>query len=540
MKLGKIANSVKNISLIIAISIVYLLPIFLGGMFLSHDSITHTVRSAMYANAITHGQIIPRWAESANYGFGSPFFIFFYPLSGYIIAIFHLVGFPLEISFLLITVISFMLGAVFFYIWIKKLLGDDKIAFSSSIFFMILPYRFLTIYVRGGVGELLSFSLLPLIFYYVEKFNDKKDFQAVLPSSIAYALMILSHNGIGLTFTPIIFLYSFFRKTSVKTLVSMSLGLLLTAFFWIPSLIEANYTNGLFYFGSMYKDHFAPLLNFVYSSWGFGPNVNKVGGLSPQIGIFAFFTILTVVYLLIKHKLQKEKKMVVFWLLCFTIGLFMATSYSGVLWQHSDFLKKFQFPWRFIAVPSFASAALFPYVLKNIKDRRATFILVAFLLLFSLQFARVSKIVHYPDSFYYNYEGSTSFHNEATTIWSAGDPAKKEKYQIELIGGKADVGSVIKKSILHSFKIDAKTPAIILDNTVYFPGWEVYMDNVKTQIQYQDPSNKGLITFNVPQGKHNIEVKFVETKLRLFSDILSILGLAMLVLTGVVLRKQNK
>ena len=509
-------------------------------MFLSHDTVTHAARSAMYANAISDGQFLPRWAEYANYGFGSPFFIFYYPLTGYITAILYLAGMSIESSLLLISAICFVIGPVFFYLWTRKLFKSEEIAFFSSIFFLVLPNRFLTLHVRGGIGELLGFSLLPVIFYYIERFKDKKSAKIVLFFAITYALLILSHNGISLMFTPIILLYSILRKSFVKTVFSLSFGLLLSAFFWIPAFFEAKYTAGLHYFGNMYAEHFAPITSFIYSSWGFGPDVNKTGGLSPQIGIFGFLTVALILYLLIKRKLQSERIVVIFWVVCFVAGLFMATSYSDILWKNSDFLKKFQFPWRFISIPSFVVAALFPYVLSRIKNKKVVVVLMAIILLFSIQFMGVSKNIHYPDSYYFAYEGSTYFHNEGTTIWSAGDPSQRVKSQIELIGGEAKLSNVVKKGIIHSFEIDAKTPSTILDNTIYFPGWGAYVDRKKTVIEYQDPNNRGLITFTVPEGKHQVIVKFGETKLRLLSNTLSIVGIIGFVAFGMYLWKKRK
>lgn len=541
MEIFKFSNSKKNIALLVFLALLFLLPILVGGMFLSHDSVTHTVRAAMYSNGIIRGQIIPRWAENANYGFGSPFLIFFYPLTALLMSISHLlVGLSLENSLILLSVISFILGPIFFYIFIQKLFKSDEIALFSSIFYLVLPYRFLTLYVRGGIGELLSFSLLPLIFYCIEKFEEKKNAQTIFLCSITYALLVLSHNGVSLMFTPIIILYSVLRKKYIQTLISVALGLMLSAYFWIPSFFEAKYTAGLLYFGNMYAEHFAPITSFIYSPWGFGPDVNKVGGLSPQIGIFGFLTVAYVFYLLFKKNLQSEKSVIIFWVVWFVAGLFMATSYSDVLWQNLDFLKKFQFPWRFITVPSFAAVVLFSYVISTIKNKKITALILVVVLLFSIQFIKVSEHISNSDSYYYSYEGSTSFHNESTTIWSAGDPSESAKSQIELIGGEAEVSNVLKKGILHSFEIDAKTSSTILDNTIYFPGWEAYIDGKEVVIEYQDPNNRGLITFMVPEGKHQVIVKFGETKLRLLSDILSAAGIIGFAAFGIYLWRNKK
>jgi uncharacterized membrane protein YfhO len=64
-----------------------------------------------------------------------------------------------------------------------------------------------------------------------------------------------------------------------------------------------------------------------------------------------------------------------------------------------------------------------------------------------------------------------------------------------------------------------------LDNTIYFPGWQVLVDGQKTPIEFQDMNHRGFITFSVPKGMHNIEVVFRESAVRLFSDMISLFSI---------------
>jgi len=65
----------------------------------------------------------------------------------------------------------------------------------------------------------------------------------------------------------------------------------------------------------------------------------------------------------------------------------------------------------------------------------------------------------------------------------------------------------------------------IRENTLYFPGWVVLVDGVETEIEFQDPSNRGLITFYVNKGNHIVNVLYKETKIRLFSNAISFISL---------------
>ena len=64
----------------------------------------------------------------------------------------------------------------------------------------------------------------------------------------------------------------------------------------------------------------------------------------------------------------------------------------------------------------------------------------------------------------------------------------------------------------------------ILDHTQYFPGWRVFVDDVKTPIEFQDQNHRGRITFTVPKGIHTVRVEFGSSPIRTIGNVLSILS----------------
>ena len=71
----------------------------------------------------------------------------------------------------------------------------------------------------------------------------------------------------------------------------------------------------------------------------------------------------------------------------------------------------------------------------------------------------------------------------------------------------------------------ANSDSTIVDHTHYFPGWRVFVDGTKTQIEFQDQNYRGQLTFKVPKGSHSVMAVFQESKTRLLSDVLSLVGL---------------
>lgn len=528
----------KLLVVLVVILLLFLTNLFIPGFYQSHDGEIHLARFAAYYKSFLDGQLLPRWAADLNYGYGSPLFIFFYPLPGYLGSLLHFIGFSFENSFKILMIFAFVLAPISLYAFVVKFFPKE-IAFSSALLYGLLPYHFLNLYVRGDIGEMLGLIFIPLVFLFIYKMVEKPNFSALLLGSFSYALLMLSHNGLTLMFTPIFLIYAFFYKGDKRSfLLSLSvlgLGLLLTTFFWLPALYESRYINkGLF--TNTFKEHFPTLNQLIYSPWGFGTDVGKPGGLSPQIGP------LHVLVVVLAHALFRKiqtKNNFLFWLFSFWIGVFFSSSVSSSLWERIGLLQNFQFPWRFTALSGLSSVMIASFVLYTVKVKKFLFAIMFLLIIASFPLTRVNGFTTREESYYFSFNGTPYHHGEATTIWTAGDPGEIPKYPIEVIQGKGDVKNVKRKSNAHTFVVNADTTVKILDNTIYFPGWQVFVDGKKVPIEFQDMNYRGLITFAVPQGINKVEVIFGESPIRLFADGVSLA--ALLLVAGVIaIRKKIK
>ncbi len=108
----------------------------------------------------------------------------------------------------------------------------------------------------------------------------------------------------------------------------------------------------------------------------------------------------------------------------------------------------------------------------------------------------------------------------------------------EIIAGEGKITEREEKNSQRSYAVTSDKGVRMVDNTFYFPGWNVYIDGVKTNIQFQDPEYRGVITYDVPPGEHTIEIKFEDTKLRLLSKIMSIFSISGF-LIFVIMRKKS-
>ncbi|HLB60473.1 MAG TPA: 6-pyruvoyl-tetrahydropterin synthase-related protein [Patescibacteria group bacterium] len=528
--------------LIILLTGIFLWPFFPDGIPVTHDGEVHVVRIAAYFKAIRDGQIPPRWAGDLNYGFGSPALSFSYPLAGYMGSALHAVGVSYETGYKFIAAMSFILAPLAFYRWMIRRFPPFA-SFTGALFYGLAPYHFLDLYVRGAIGEVMAFVWVPVILLSLENAvtEKSKGRRPVLIGGISIALLMLSNNGIAVLFMPIMVCYSLIllyqvqkknrTAAALRIILILLSGLALSAFYWFPALAEQRYLASGAIREMTYRDNFASALQLLIPIWGFGSGVYEEGGLSPHIGPLHIGVVIVTLYFLQRRK--DERIISLFWLFIFYAGVLMAQSASEPLWSRISLLQQLQFPWKFTAVSSFAASVLAVSLFSHVRRRFIVIGTLLTLIILSVPLSTVIGHAENPDTYYEEFPGTTLYHSEATTRWTTGDAYEFPLQQIEVIGGQGTVDDIAIKSTMHSFSVHADGDVILLDNTVYFPGWRAYVDSEKVPVEFQDPNNRGLITFRVPEGDHRVTVLFGETPVRAAADgvtvltVLSLIGWSM-------------
>ncbi|MEK7533799.1 MAG: 6-pyruvoyl-tetrahydropterin synthase-related protein [Patescibacteria group bacterium] len=524
---------------LIVLSFIPLFDLLHPGLPITHDGQDHVARIANFYQNLKEGNIIPRWAPNLNWGYGHPILMFLYPLPSYLASLFHFFGFSLVDSVKLVFGISFILSAVAMHLFTKELLNDEKAAFLASLLYVIAPYRFVDLYVRGAVGEHVAFIFPPLIFYFLLKLSKKFSKWYLLGGSLSLAGLILSHNAISLMFFPLFFLYIIYlvwgskdRKYLIlNTFYLILLGLGLSAFFFIPAFMEGKYTlRDIVTSGGEYKASFVIWKDFFYSTWSYGGTLafSKQIGMMHWIGIFSS---VIATYYLYKNK-NKLWMVSLGGFLIFWITLFLMTSASATIWQSITLLQKFQFPWRFLSLTVFLSALLGAIGLQLFNGKHKTaflLILTVALLLVNKDYWHANGFLQKQESFYSGIYNGTTDTGESAPIWSVRFMEKRAKANMEVIAGDARIRGIKRTSTSHKYKIIATERSRIRENTLYFPGWDVFVNGNKADVEFQDSLNRGLITFFVEKGENDVYIKFNETKLRLVADIITAATLAVVV-----------
>lgn len=520
--------------LIIIISTLPLISIFTTSKLPhTHDGFMHLARIAAYFKALGDGQMPVRWAGELNYGYGMPLFNFIYQLPYCIASSFLFLGLGLVNSFKITLALSFLTSGVFMLAFAQSFFKDIKKAFLIAVFYQFAPFRLVELLIRGSFGEVYTYTFLPLVLFGLTLLFKKPRYRLFFMTSIATTLLILSHNSLSLVFFVVSlgFVFFFAREKSkfIFGMLALLSGLLLSSFYWIPAIFEHKYTYGDLFMRKIYLLHFPPLQNFFIPNFLNSESLQTVG-VSVQIGLFHVLGIFVSILILTRSKKIDilTKKLIIFSLLLFIISLFFMQPISKVFWANISLLRQFQFPWRFLAVVSFATSLLsVSFFSHSLLQKKWAYIALLTLVVVSTIYYWRSPLgldkINEKD--YWNYSLTTTYFGETDVIWSAGPATSYPRERVEIIGGKGVIKNFTKKSNLQTFTTEAKTDVSLVDHTQYFPGWRLYVSGTSVPIQFQDQNWRGQIVFSVPKGTHDVRLVFAESKIRLFADIISLLTL---------------
>jgi uncharacterized membrane protein len=532
--------------------IVLLLPLvslFSQGMPFVHDGQDHVARIANFYQSLSEGNIIPRWAANLNWGYGHPILMFLYPFPSYMASLFHFLGYSFVDSTKLVFGISFVLSGLSMYLWLSSA-WNKRVGFIGALLYVFAPYRFVDLYVRGALGEHVAFIFPPLVLYFLYKLatSDKHiRFGSLL--SLSFAGLILAHNAIALMFVPIIALYGLyllFFETKKRILfiiystLFIGLGFGGAAFFWVPAYFEGKYTLRDIVATNEVTTTLVPLIKFFYSPWDYGGSQT----LSKSLGYLQWIGVLASIIAVWKIKVPKYRVFNLGILVILCISIFIMTKPSAPIWLTIRTLQKFQFAWRFLSVSVFAiavaGAVAIDSILFGVLKIKST-LRIIFVVAFCILLTMSTVTMWYPkgyqiksNDFYAGVYPGTTDTGESTPIWTVRFMEHTAKASMEVISGNSSIAILKRTTTDHEYTITSTSPSRILENTLYFPGWKVYVDGVATDVQFQDPYFRGLMTFHVAEGNHRVKVVFEDTKLRAVANIISfisfcIIGISLLI-----------
>jgi hypothetical protein len=178
-------------------------------------------------------------------------------------------------------------------------------------------------------------------------------------------------------------------------------------------------------------------------------------------------------------------------------------------------------------------------ILVKAKNRALILIIILFFVIIRFPQLYGKNYYQLPQSEYYrtleNLHGTI-----LNTIWTSNTldyPVKDHKGDIFRGEGKIIASQVQNGKRI--YKVSAQSDLQMVDYTFYFPGWHAYIDGVKKDIQFQDTAYRGVITYAVPKGEHEVKVVFEDTKIRMLGKIVTIVSFLITGATYYLFKRQD-
>lgn len=472
------------------------------------------------------GQIPPRFVPDLSFGFGYPLFNFVFPLPFYIGEIFHLLGLSFVDSIKAVFLISVPLSGIAMYALLRQFL-ERNLSLIGAILYIYTPYRAVDLYIRGAIGEIVSFLLLPLIILSVIKIFQTKGFRWIGVGAVSFASLVLSHNITAYMFFPfvgLLFIIQLLQASAkklyfAKSFLMIILGLLISAYFWVPALTESKLVKYDTVFN--FADHFPTLKQLIKPYWGYGASVPGPGdGMSFFLGgANIVLLVLSVIFLALNWKqVGVKRKILLGWILStLLIAIFLMNYRSSFIWSKVPLLPYFQFPWRFLILTTFFIPLLLSIFEKIKINNYLLIILLAIIILPVMSYFRPQDFLGRLDSYYFNrYIPTPVASQEYLQIQEEylrlpKDTQKRPDRNYPLI--YSDSGLIKDIQIIDDLHVkavtDSKSGMVLNLSKYFFPGWVANLDGRKAKAESGVPF--GQVSVIVPPGKHEVEFIFTET-----------------------------
>lgn len=518
------------------------------------DAELHIFRIAEVGYSLKVGNLYPRWAANFYHGYGYPIFNYYSPLTYHLgnwLTLFQpdqavagakaiFIG-----SALLGTVGAYLLGNEFGHKG-GGLLGAAAFAFSPYIM-LINPH------VRGDLPEVFALALVPWALWSWERLWNEGGKGIFALAVVSASATILSHNLTGLTTMMLLFTLSAWHWLIGRrharfgwALLAGALTAALTAYFWLPFLLERQYIH-LDVAGDGHYDfrnHFVllkELLSLLRPLDWRAATINPPMTVGPLLLLFAIGGLGVALW----QRVQLRR--LSFYLLASMFCLWLVTTSSRFLWELVPGMQFYQFPWRFLGplaallIPLVASLGNITLPVKSYAALLSGFLGLLFLstlpslypLPWTTDFGPVTPVSLLDFELQGRWRGTTSTNDFVpTTVTMIPGPQQSllDSYhhppvdRVNRYMVPADATVAVRADVpwRNTFVTHAADKFLLRLYLFYFPGWKAYVDEQEVPIKIADP--EGFITMWVPAGDHEVSLRFEDTPPRTLGWIVAGIG----------------
>ncbi len=533
------------VGLFLALAVWMSWPYLLTGFPYTHDGENHLARFMNYAAAVREGQIPPRFAPYVQSGFGFPVFHYNYPLANIVATPLIWLGLHPGTAFAALVFAAAGMGVVSVYA-VLRLHWSRAASFFGVFWYVLGSYWATTAVFRGNIGELLMYGLVPLAVLAWYMALSRVRWRWSVGAVVVTAALFLAHNVLAVLIIPLLGLWTLSlawkEERRVRWFMIWIWSSSLVLWFWLPAVLELSLVvlsqdslatsaaEHVLGFGQIW---FSPL-RFGFSrptnldSLGFGLGIGVFGLLVTSIA----WGVRTVFY-----EARRSRVVQFVWShwwrstvgvsIGVFLGIWLVSEYSLVIWNAVPALSILQFPWRVLFVVSLCIPVVAAQMWESVEGRWWLVVLLF------LQFFWVSGIMpvdrRYTEKEYYlTFPHSTTTRNENRPVTFTNESPGEWQPAPRVASGSATVEVSEWLGSWRAYSVTVQEEALLVEPTVYFPGWETRVDGERVAYILEDPASQGLIAYRLaprPEA-YSVSTRFVENQpIRQVSDAIFVVSL---------------
>ena len=515
----------------------------------SDDGIFHIHKALGLEAAIQLGHWFPRWSPHMAHGFGYPLYNFYAPLSSYMLAGLHALGFIYPLALHIAFAMCILLSGLAMFTLVRDWWGPWA-GMAAAVVYQTSPYMAFNVLFRGALAETLALVWLPLILWTMDRALRHVSLRWSALAALCFAALVYTHNASALLAAPLILGYAVFVSFKKRrwgllghAAAILLAGLALSAHFWLPALAERDLvkTDQL-----LVPPVFTYYTNFLTGAELMAPPVatqprlinpsppKALGAVAAALALLGTATVRLRRAKAETKQAQTRTSHPLFLFAALSFYLALTVSLSLPLWDALPLLPFVQFPWRMLGVATLCAAALAGAAVRWFEYFNRVWV-------GAMIIASVAAIGHL-SWWYPRYCGEFTEATIGTMLeyeyntFTVGTSAKGEflpktvdylpednsvartlmagETPSRLLGLPANATLQILDSDPMDFRAIVHTPKSFsaVYQMFYYLGWRVSVDGQPHPLKVTRGS--GLMQFDVPVGEHEFRVYFGVTPLR--------------------------
>ncbi len=330
--------------------------------------------TAQFIALLRDGVAYPRWLPDAFGGLGSPSFVFYAPLPFYLAGLLDVLTLglldPRRIVGLACAAMLLGSGLAMRH-WLRRRAGP-AVATVCGVLYMVAPYHLYDAFVRGSVGELAAYAILPLLAGALDDVLDGRP-RGTARFAGTCALLLLSHLPsallVGVFYVPARIAFALWRESRTpiaaarmlaRTVGAGLLGCAIAAIYVLPAL-------GLLGIAGMDYVHEG---QYDLRRW-----LLLAPGLWPDILVYAFvlsvsLALLWLAVAALALRGQAASRDAAFWPVLIIVIVVAISGLVPWIWLPGSPLARIEFPWRILLMGDFLAVTALAEALRTWRKRQ--------------------------------------------------------------------------------------------------------------------------------------------------------------------------